>query len=246
METMEEGTLMDRRSKSNNPLGYFREILKNPRDLWTIPNLLVYLRILMSIAFLVIYIGGVNVLYADHSWHWGILPPDSADRGFQIEGYLACALILTCGFTDFLDGYIARKFDQQTELGVLLDPVGDKLLQLFIILAVAVRWSDVTWLVWVLLGVLLGKESTMVFANLLIYARRGIRFHRAYWYGKMSTLILYLTMGIMLFFVNYLGSSLELFIEVLCAICSLTLVFAWIMYCIKYVDMFRHPDRYRN
>ena len=62
----------------------------------------------------------------------------------------------------------------------------------------------------------------------------------------MSTLILYLTMGIMLFFVNYLGSSLELFIEVLCAICSLTLVFAWIMYCIKYVDMFRHPDRYRN
>ncbi len=234
--------------KKTNTLGYFREIFKNPKDLLTIPNMLVYLRVLLSILFLATYIGGVNVTFADHVWHWGILSPEEIDAGvgFQIEGYIACACILTCGFTDFLDGYIARKFNQQTELGVLLDPVADKLLQLFIIVGVCCRWAQITPMVWVLLAVLIAKEGTMLFGDLIIIATRNIRFHKAYWYGKMSTLVLYLTMGIMLFFVNVMRENLFLFINILCAICTATLIFAWFMYTLKYVDMYRHPEKYRQ
>ena len=233
--------------KRSRPLTYLKSLVRSPRDFFTIPNILVYLRIIISILFLVTYIIGVNVSYADHFWHWGVLSPEELDYGFQIEGYLACACILTCGFTDFLDGYIARKFDQQTELGVLLDPVADKLLQLFICIGVACRWAHETPLVWVLLAVLLSKEATMLFGDLIIIVTRNIHFEKAYWYGKASTLVLYLTMGIMLFFVNYLNSDdLTLFIDILCAICIAVMVFAWIMYTLKYVDMYRHPEKYSN
>ncbi|MDR3670475.1 MAG: CDP-diacylglycerol--glycerol-3-phosphate 3-phosphatidyltransferase [Holophaga sp.] len=40
----------------------------------------------------------------------------------------ACMLFVGAGFTDALDGYLARRFNQKSELGALLDPAADKLL----------------------------------------------------------------------------------------------------------------------
>ena len=47
---------------------------------------------------------------------------------FDYGALLAVAVFFIAAFTDFLDGYIARKTNQITELGKLLDPVADKLL----------------------------------------------------------------------------------------------------------------------
>lgn len=45
------------------------------------------------------------------------------------ERYIAAALIfMVAGFTDWLDGYLARKMNQSTPLGAFLDPVADKLI----------------------------------------------------------------------------------------------------------------------
>ena len=55
------------------------------------------------------------------------------DLGFWSEGpsfynYLAFILFIVAGLTDYLDGYIARKTDTETQLGALLDLIADKLL----------------------------------------------------------------------------------------------------------------------
>ncbi len=69
-----------------------------------IPNLLTLFRIvLIPVLVASFYIGG-----------------DAANR-------LACAIFVLAGITDFLDGYVARRFDQRSALGRFLDPVADKL-----------------------------------------------------------------------------------------------------------------------
>jgi cardiolipin synthase len=51
---------------------------------------------------------------------------------FYVQGdyarWFACALFSAAGFTDWLDGHMARRWAQQSELGRFLDPVADKLL----------------------------------------------------------------------------------------------------------------------
>jgi cardiolipin synthase len=51
---------------------------------------------------------------------------------FYLEGdfarWLGCALFSAAGFTDWLDGHFARRWEQQSELGRFLDPIADKLL----------------------------------------------------------------------------------------------------------------------
>ena len=88
------------------------------KDLFTIPNLLCYFRILLVPAFLYVFLNAANR-----------------------EDYLfAAGIILIGGITDFLDGFIARKFNMITQLGKLIDPVADKLMQLAIIAVLAIRF----------------------------------------------------------------------------------------------------------
>jgi len=51
---------------------------------------------------------------------------------FYLDGdyarWLGCALFSAAGFTDWLDGHFARRWEQQSELGRFLDPIADKLL----------------------------------------------------------------------------------------------------------------------
>ena len=50
------------------------------------------------------------------------------DQGSSYHTYLAFVLFIVAGLTDYLDGYIARKTETETQLGALLDLIADKLL----------------------------------------------------------------------------------------------------------------------
>jgi cardiolipin synthase len=65
---------------------------------------------------------------------------------------LATSLLLLCGISDVADGYIARRFRQQSALGSILDPLGDKLL--VGVLAGALVWKGLVpvWLVSMILA----------------------------------------------------------------------------------------------
>lgn len=47
---------------------------------------------------------------------------------YEWSVYAAIAIFIICCFTDFLDGFIARKYNMVTDLGKLLDPIADKIL----------------------------------------------------------------------------------------------------------------------
>jgi cardiolipin synthase len=83
-----------------------------------LPNLLTYFRIALVPAVVVcFYIPG------DAS-HW-----------------IAVALFIIAGLTDFFDGYLARAWEQQSKLGRMLDPIADKLLVAVVL--IALTWQDI-------------------------------------------------------------------------------------------------------
>ncbi len=57
--------------------------------------------------------------------------------------YLASLVIfVVCSFSDFLDGYLARKFNKESSLGKLLDPIADKILLCSTILSIILITND--------------------------------------------------------------------------------------------------------
>jgi cardiolipin synthase len=87
---------------------------------------------------------------------------------FYYRQSYALALFLFCiaGFTDWLDGGLARKFNLQSRLGRYIDPLADKLLAFFSFLAI---YNEVTALFWVVFlrdvlivcGVLIAKITKL-------------------------------------------------------------------------------------
>lgn len=85
------------------------------------------------------------------------------------ENYGLLLILFTLSvFFDFLDGYFARRLKQITEFGKLLDPVADKLLILFMIIALVIK-SDFP--LWIAIPIIL-RDFLILFASFLIYRKK--------------------------------------------------------------------------
>ena len=73
------------------------------------------------------------------------------------EGYfLAFLLFFVAGATDYFDGYLARKYKLTSEIGEILDPIADKILVTFLILALSLELSSI--FIGLVGGIMLGRE----------------------------------------------------------------------------------------
>ena len=81
---------------------------------WTIPNILTTLRLFAAPGVAVMF------LYFDRPW---------AD-------WLALTLFVGAALTDYIDGYLARAWGQQTRFGAMLDPIADKAMVLIAIVVI--------------------------------------------------------------------------------------------------------------
>jgi cardiolipin synthase len=97
----------------------------------------------------------------------------------------AAALLAVLGGTDWVDGYIARHFDQGSDLGKILDPVADRVLLLAAIAALLVE--DLSTAINVVLVVMLVRELLVAVATLVL-AAAGARRIDVVWAGKAGTL----------------------------------------------------------
>lgn len=72
--------------------------------------------------------------------------------------HVACAVIFSvAALTDWLDGYVARKYNQSTAFGAFLDPVADKLMVAIALLLLVTLHHDSAWFV-AAAAIIVGRE----------------------------------------------------------------------------------------
>ncbi|MGO9560453.1 MAG: CDP-alcohol phosphatidyltransferase family protein [Acidimicrobiales bacterium] len=145
--------------------------------IWTIPNLLSFGRLVLVAAF-------VWLLFGDHA------------------RVAAVVVLAVAGATDFVDGYVARRFNQVSTLGKVLDPTADRIVLGTGVIAIAVYGAVPGWLA----GVVIGRE-VLVSAAVLALAALGAKRIDVLWVGKAGTF------GLMFcfpsFLLSYGGASWE-------------------------------------
>ena len=111
---------------------------------------------------------------------------------FYLNGNLPAAVttLVISGLTDMLDGLIARRFNQITDLGKMLDPFADKLTQGVVALCIAIRFPSIRPLL--LLFIL--KELLML-SCAVVLLKKNKRPIAAKWYGKVATVMLYMSVS---------------------------------------------------
>lgn len=100
---------------------------------------------------------------------------------FQFNNIVALVIFILASITDFIDGYIARHFDQVTDFGKFMDPLADKLL----VTAAMLWFVEVGQMpAWALL-VVIAREFA-VSGLRMVAAPKGIVIAAA-WSGKIKT-----------------------------------------------------------
>ncbi|UHA75686.1 CDP-alcohol phosphatidyltransferase family protein [Paenibacillus sp. 481] len=106
---------------------------------------------------------------------------------FMDERYTAFGILLLAGCTDVLDGYIARKYNQVTMLGAMLDPLADKLMMITVI--ISLLWGG--HLPWSAAIAVFIRDAGMIVGSALFHFR-GKKTVPANWMGKLTTALFYL------------------------------------------------------
>ncbi len=131
----------------------------NLRQMLTAPNQLTLLRMIF-LPFIVIYV-------VDRHYVW------------------ALALFVLAGLSDGLDGLLARKLHQQTQLGQYLDPIADKLLMstMFLVLSIDHR-AIVPWKYTV---VVFSRDISILLVSGVLFMIAGLKDFRPSIFGKANT-----------------------------------------------------------
>lgn len=132
---------------------------------WTVPNALSVLRILCIPVFAYLFI--------------------------KDQVIAAVIVMAVAALTDLLDGKIARKFNQVSELGKILDPIADKLSQIAIVIILIIKYKG-TGLDY-LLYFFIAKELLMVLGGMYLLSK-GKRPVAAEIWGKLATTVFYVSM----------------------------------------------------
>lgn len=172
-----------------------------------IPNILSFIRLLMVPLFAVIFFSDL--------------------QGGKL---ISLAVFLLAGLTDILDGYLARKNNWITDVGKILDPLADKLMQFTAFICLAIKNSLLSFLVIIVLV----KECLFLAGGLIIRKRTNFVV-ASRWYGKLATFVITICVCLLILWwdvpvVTYICAGASAF----------SLVFAFVMYLRYYSNLFHN------
>lgn len=161
--------------------------------------------------------------------------------------YAGLALALSA-LSDLFDGYFARKLNQITDLGKLLDPVADKLTLGAVVACMWLDFHEEYPIVTPIFAVLIGKEILMAIGGLVVMRGRK-KVVSSMWWGKFGTAVFYTCMiGIVLISVfgtsrlHLSESTQNTLIVIFIILPAAAMVFAFIRYFILAVRLLREKD----
>ena len=131
-----------------------------------IPNILSVIRIILVFVF-------VAVFFAPISKVWALV------------------IFLTAGATDVVDGFLARKFNWITDVGKVLDPFADKLMQCTVLVCLCIEKVVPIWFV----VIFFVKEILTLLIGFIVIRRRSVVVVSK-WYGKTAVCLFYATIFI--------------------------------------------------
>lgn len=193
---------------------------------WTIPNLLSVIRIIIIPFFAYFFVKG--------------------------DAVLAVVMLALSGISDFLDGKIARKFNQVSALGKVLDPVADKLTQitLAVLLFISFNNAEDTMLKafsWIFLVFIIKEAIMVIFGGLMIVI--GLRPSAAEIFGKIATFAFYAIMLIVIAFgpeVGLFRASFQLPAVVMMALVVISAILTLVAFVSYLPDTFRQFKERKN
>lgn len=177
----------------------------------SVPNILSTLRILMVGAFAAVFFSAIpnNLL-------------------------IALGIFILAGLTDVVDGFLARRYGWTSNLGKILDPLADKLMQCVVLVSIAIKAWVPLWLP----VLYITKEFLMLLGALFVFRRRSV-IAVSKWWGKMAVCVFYAAVFVIILFHERLSQG------TVHAICFVTLgvaVMAIVNYYLEYVKAKGRPD----
>lgn len=160
-------------------------------DKMSIPNILTIFRLILIPLFIFLFFS--NSLY-------------------NLE-YSTCIFLLA-GLTDFLDGYLARKLKLITKIGIVLDPLADKLMLMTVLTCLVIGQYIPVWF----LVIIAAKELFMILCGVLLYKKGTVIASNKF--GKISTILFYISIfvlvisesaGIFLLYISVASALVALF-----------------------------------
>lgn len=143
-----------------------------------IPNILSTIRILLVFVF-------VYVLFVLDSPMWALI------------------VFLAAGATDVVDGFLARKFNWITNLGKILDPFADKLMQCTVLVCLCIKGVIPIWFA----AIFFLKEGTTLIMGWIVIRRRSVVVVSK-WYGKAAVCLFYLTVAVSVCFADFFAANI--------------------------------------
>ena len=153
------------------------------------PNMLSIFRLCLVPVFMVVYLSPIT-----YAHRWGAV------------------VYVVASLTDMLDGWIARRFNLITNLGKVLDPLGDKMFTFAVLSCMAIE--DIVP-VWVLI-VIVAKELLMGLGGLVLHRHAHVEIPPSNYLGKTATFLFFVDLLLLMLFSIPRPYSLIMIVAPLC------------------------------